>query len=115
MANRTSKDSAWRNGFERTGPGSQEFFEHKIGQFMRRPFYDERSERFTRSSMREDKQKAIDAHTLSAEIYAAVHKFIDRKDGNLQDAYEILAAHIGERAFVKLAREKYGLSGDPLD
>lgn len=114
MAKRVRSDSAWRNGFERTGSDSAEFFEYKIGQFLKRPFYDERSERFTKSTMREDKQKAIDAHTLMAEIQAAVSKFIDRKDGNLEDAYEILAAHIGERGFVKIAKSKFGLI-DPLE
>jgi hypothetical protein len=64
--------------------------------------------------MREDRDKADAANKLLAEVNEAVLKFLDKRDGNIEDAYEILISRISERAFVKIAKERYGLSGDPL-
>lgn len=97
------------------GPGALDYFEMKIGRHMGPEPFDERSELFLRSRMREDMDKADYANSLMAEIGKAVLKFLDIKDGNIEDAYEILASRISERAFVKIAKEKYGLSGNPLE
>jgi len=112
MANRTSTDSAWRNGFERTDSGSDEYFEMKVGQFLRSRPKDENSSLFTKSTMREDRQKANYANTLLAEIKRALNKFEDR-DGNRDDAYEIILSCVSKRAFEKYALKHFDLI-DPL-
>jgi hypothetical protein len=63
--------------------------------------------------MRIDKSKADLANTFYGLIDELIREFLDR-DGNLDDAYEILASHISERAFRKLALEHYHLI-DPLN
>lgn len=113
MANRTNEDSAWRNGFERTDSGSCEYFEMKVGQFLRSRPKDENSSLFTKSTMREDRQKANYANTLLGEIKRALNKFDDR-DGNRDDAYEILLSLVSERAFKKYALNRFHLI-DPLN
>jgi len=63
--------------------------------------------------MREDKQKAVHANTLMAKIKRALDDF-DDKDGNRDDAYEILLSRVSERAFRKYALERFHLI-DPLN
>jgi hypothetical protein len=114
MTKRSGGNSAWDNGFDRTGPGAFEYFEERVGFFLKERIYDENSEQFRHSTMREDRQKAIAANTLLGTINRAVGDFIYKKDGNRDDAYEVLFSMLSERAVKKLAYEKYNLI-DPLN
>jgi hypothetical protein len=114
MAKKGRGNSAWDNGFDRNGEGAYEYFEDKVGFALKEKIYDENSDQFRRSTMREDKQKAIYANTLFAEIGRSVQKFIYHRDGNRDDAYEVLLSQVSERAFRNYALEKYHLI-DPLN
>jgi hypothetical protein len=100
-------------GFDPMGPGAAAHFERQVAWFMRQVPYQEHPEYFLVSRMREDMEKADYANNLSALINRAVHKFLSR-EGHIDDAYEIIASNISERAFRQIARDKYGLI-DPLD
>ena len=72
-----------------------------------------RAEFLAKPGMREDRNKADYANSLNANIGLAVNYFLD-SDGNIDDVYEILASHISERAFLKIAKNRYGML-DPLE
>lgn len=101
------------NHIDPTRPGALEYFEDSVGQFLGRKAYYERAEFLAKSRMREDRNKADEARTLNANIGLAMNHFLDR-DGNFQDACEILAMHIGEREFMGIAKKLYGMR-DVLD
>jgi hypothetical protein len=102
-----------RHGFDPFGPGALEFFQFKLGDSMNESPYPESTSCFTPNRMREDKSQAETAASFYANLGILVKEYL-RREGNLEDAYEILASHISERAFCKLAKEKYGLR-DPLE
>jgi hypothetical protein len=102
-----------KHGFDPFGPDVLEFFQIKLGNSMAQSPYPELSSYFTPNRMREDKSQAETAASFYANLGILVNEYLKR-DGNLDDAFEILASHISERAFCKLAKQKYGLR-DPLE
>ena len=56
----------------------------------------------------------VAAETLTARIEKAIQDFIYLKDGNREDAYEILFSKLSERAVRKFAYQKFHLI-DPLN
>lgn len=107
--------SDWgRNGFDPKGPDAPDYFEHKVGWLIRRVRQDSESALLNRDGMREDKSKADLAAIFYTQVGILLNEYLEH-DGNLDDGYEILFSHISERAFKRLAKEKYGLIGDPLD
>jgi hypothetical protein len=101
------------NHIDPTRPGALEYFQENVGQFLGRKEYYERADFLAKSRMRDDRNKADGARTLNANFGLAMNHFLDR-DGNFQDACEIMAEHIGEREFLRIAKTKYGLR-DPLE
>ncbi len=114
MAWKGRSSSPWKNGFNRTGPGTLEYFEDTIGRELKRVIQDENSYQFQQSTMREDREKMAAAETLMARIEKAIQDFIYKKDGNREDAYEILFSKLSERAVRKFAYQKFHLI-DPLN
>lgn len=51
---------------------------------------------------------------MIAKFNVAVFEFLDKREGNIEDAYEIVLSRVSERAFMKIAKEKYGLSDELL-
>jgi hypothetical protein len=114
MSRWKKQEMRWkRYGFDPKGASMKEHFDAMVGQHMTPEPYNESSSRFLPARMREDMIQANLAANFSANLRWLVNEYLHR-DGNLEDAYEILSSHISERGFLKIAKEKFGMR-DVLD
>ena len=91
----------------------KDYLEYYVNHLFRLAKHQENKDRFVAPRMRDHARVAARAKTLNNEIWTSVEKFLAR-NGNLDDACEILASHIGDKAFRRIAIEKFGFD-DPLD
>lgn len=113
MMNPMPDERRFVHGFDQMGPDAPEHFQRMVGDFLNTPAIHEYPEYFTVSRMREHKTKANWANSLRAELGVVAKKFLKR-GMHVDDVYEILASTISDKAFKRIAKDKFGLI-DPLE